>query len=312
MSNTHWTAYWETGALTSLPMDFKANYDGELEHYWQSILLKKWPEPVTVLDVCTGNGAIALLIQELAEKHQVKIGITAIDASDIDPTNISKSFPEKQKYISSINFIGNCLVENMAETINEQFDLVVSQYGIEYCDTHQAAKNVAQLLKPDGQLVFVAHSPDTAMHQYMQTEELMYQFLEQIGILDAFSRFGQNQLTVNGYKNKLQKSLDAMSKQIKYRSNNLFQTWGNAALQLYEMNNSVLKTQRNSVNEFYLKYQHARSRSQDMLNVTEKLLHQGDWFLTFEQYGLKLVKHDEIIYKNTHNVGHFYEFIKLS
>ena len=311
MSKTHWTAYWQTGALTSLPMDFKANYDGELEKYWQSVLLKSTIEPLTVLDVCTGNGAIALLLQELADKLDVKIEVTAIDASDIDPSNILKSHPDKAEYIPLINFIGNCLVEDMSATIEQKFDLIVSQYGIEYCDTDLAARNVTQLLKPDGNLVFVAHSPDTAMHEYMQTEEAIYQYLEQIEILDAFKRFGYNHLTVNGFKNKLQKGLDAMSKQLEYRPNSLFQTWGNAAMQLYEMNNSVLKTQRDSVKGFTIKYLHARARAQDMLNVTDKLLNQKDWYLTFEQYGLKLENHDEIIYQQKHNVGHFYEFSQV-
>ncbi|VAW45716.1 hypothetical protein MNBD_GAMMA02-1399, partial [hydrothermal vent metagenome] len=96
-----------------------------------------------------------------------------------------------------------------------------------------------------------------------------------------------------------------------YSSNSLFQTWGNAAMQLYEMNNSALKTQRDSVKKFHFKYQHARARAQDMLNVTDKLLNQKDWYLTFEQYGLKLVNHDEIIYQQKHNVGHFYEFSQV-
>ena len=311
MSKTHWTSYWQTGALTSLPMDFKVNYDGELELFWQSILLNSKSQPLTILDVCTGNGAIALLLQELAGKHDVNIEVTAIDASDIAPSVISKTHPEKAKYIPSINFIGNCLVENMSETIRQKFDLIVSQYGIEYCDTEQAAENVAALLNPGGKLVFVAHSPDTAMQDFMIKEEAVYQYLDLNDVLDAFNRFAHNQLTVNGFKIKLQKSLAAMSKQLDYRSNGLFKTWGTAAMQLYEMDNATLKSQRDAVKGFTLKYQHARARAQDMLNVTDKLLNQKDWYLTFERHGLKLDTHGEIIYQQKHNVGHHYQFTKV-
>ncbi len=311
MSKSHWTAYWETGALTSLPMDFKANYDGELSTYWQSVLQSSNTKQLTLLDVCTGNGAIALLLHELAEQLNMTVEITAIDASDIDPSVIAKSHPDKAKYIPKINFIGNCLVEDMSITIKQKFDLIVSQYGIEYCDSDQAASNVAELLKPDGRLVFVAHTPDTAMQTFMQKEELVYQYLAKLGLLQAFDRFGNNHLTVNGFKNKLQKSLEVMSKQIDYRSISLFQTWGTAAMQLFEMSNSTLKTQREAVKGFALKYQHARARSQDMLNVTDKLINHQDWYMTFEQHGLKLINDGEIIYQGKHNVGHYYEFVKI-
>ena len=200
MSKSHWTAYWETGALTSLPMDFKANYDGELASYWGSVLKESNKQHLTVLDVCTGNGAIALLLHELAVQQNMTVEITAIDASDIDPSVIAKSYPDKAQYIPKINFIGNCLVEQMSAKINHTYDLIVSQYGIEYCDTQKAAGNVSELLKPGGRLVFVAHTPDTAMQAFMLKEESIYEYLAQIGVLQAFNRFGKSHLTVNGFK----------------------------------------------------------------------------------------------------------------
>jgi ubiquinone/menaquinone biosynthesis C-methylase UbiE len=309
MTKTHWSAYWQTGALTSLPVDFKKNYDGELKSYWQDVLLKS-KQPISILDVCTGNGAIALMLQELSEELNIELSMTAIDASDISPTVVSKSFPEKSKYINKIKFIGNLLVEDLATTMDQKFDLIVSQYGVEYCDTEQAAENLTELLNPQGQLIFVSHSPDTAMHEYMQHEELVYQFLEEIGLFKSFTRFGKSQLTVNSFKVKLEKCLELMKEQYDFRSLNLFRVWANTVLKLCQMRNVVLKTQRDEVKAFNIKYQHSRSRAQDMLQVTNKLLNQQDWYLTFEKHGLKLLKHDDIIYQEKHNVGHYYEFVK--
>ena len=45
-----------------------------------------------------------------------------------------------------------------------------------------------------------------------------------------------------------------------------------------------------------------------MLNVTEKLLNEENWYLTFEEHGLELQKQGEIIYQQKHNVGEYYEF----
>ena len=69
MSNNHWSEYWKTGVLTSLPSDFKENYDGELYEYWESVLLAQ-QTPLRVLDVCTGNGAVAILLTEIAHKQR--------------------------------------------------------------------------------------------------------------------------------------------------------------------------------------------------------------------------------------------------
>lgn len=310
MSKQHWTAYWKTGVLTSLPVDFKENYDGELAAYWEKVLLDTGLKEMEILDLCTGNGAIAVLLAELAAKHDIQANITAVDASDISPQVIAQAFPAKQPWLNKINFIGQCYVEQLTQTVNQSFDLVVSQYGLEYCDENLAAPEVFQVLKPGGQLVFVAHSPDTAMLQYMREEEAVYQVLEDVKLLASFSRFGADQLSCNGFKTRINQALKTMQTKFEFRQQNLFRTWGDAAYQLSQMPNATLKTQRKEVQAFVMQYLHARQRSQDMIGVSEKLMESPDWYRTFVDHQFKLLNDGVITYQQQHNVGHYYQFEK--
>ncbi len=83
-------------------------------------------------------------------------------------------------------------------------------------------------------------------------------------------------------------------------------------MQLLQMNNAGLKTQRKQIMKFYAQYQHARSRALDMLAVSAKLSEQPDWYLTFEKHGLKLNKQGDILYKGKHKAGQFYEYELLN
>lgn len=307
MSKNHWTAYWQSGVLTSLPMDFKENYDGELAQYWEQVITG-FEGSINVLDVCTGNGAIAILLQELAEKHQLDVKITAVDASDIKPKYIHDKYPNKSKQINQIDFIGNCLVETMHQTIDQKFDLIVSQYGIEYCDTALAATNIIPLLKANGRLIFISHSPETDIHKYMRGEEVVYQYLDELNLMQSFHEFGNGQSSPNGFSNKLKVSLEAMRLNFELRSNTLLQTWANASVRLLQMNNSDLKLQRKQVKSFVEQYHFARARALDMLRVSDKLINEPNWYKAFVQDGLELINDGDIYYQGKHNAGHFYEF----
>ena len=53
--------------MTSLPQDFAANYDGEVAEFWQAAFAQV-PPAGRMIDLCTGNGAIALLAVAYANK----------------------------------------------------------------------------------------------------------------------------------------------------------------------------------------------------------------------------------------------------
>ncbi|MFC3194852.1 class I SAM-dependent methyltransferase [Marinicella sediminis] len=310
MDKKHWTAYWQTGVLTSLPNDFKENYDGELADFWDSVMSAS-PSPMKVLDVCTGNGAVAILLKEIAVSNAKEIHVTAVDASDINPQVVLRHHPNKREVIDDIHFIAGTLVEELDQKLDPIYDLIVSQYGIEYCDTEGAAKAISYLLKPQGRLVFVAHAADTAILSYMRQEEQVYQLFDQANAWEDLAQFGSGKSTVNGFKNRLNGFISYLKEKPQFNSMPLFNQWGQSMVQLISMPNQTLKNQRRSVAQFVSQYQNSRNRALDMLSVSDKLMADPEWYLTFEQHGLQLQKQNVIRYQGEHIAGHSYEFIKL-
>ena len=68
MSLAQWSDYWAAGNLTSLPSDFAHNYDGEIKAFWFKIF-DDLPDKSAILDVCTGNGAVAYLALDFAKAN---------------------------------------------------------------------------------------------------------------------------------------------------------------------------------------------------------------------------------------------------
>ncbi|MCX7552930.1 class I SAM-dependent methyltransferase [Marinicella sp. S1101] len=308
MSKQHWSDYWSTGALTSLPADFKINYDGELAEYWFSVIEGLAPNS-RILDVCTGNGAVAIMLAEMLKRIGKEVSITAVDASEINQQMMVQSFPDKKQVVDSIDFISNCYIEDLKQCVEQKFDLIVSQYGIEYCDEEMVAKQITDALNSGGRLVFVSHSPHTAMLEFMEAEEIIYQYIENEGVLEYLQKFIDNKMTVNGFKNKLVNTLQSFS-QHTLKSHPLLNSWGENLFQLYQMDNQQLKLKKPQIKSYLNLNINARARANDMLNVCYKLKNNPDWYKTFTTSGLQLINDGEIHYKSKHNVGHYYEFIK--
>ena len=81
----HWSDYWSRGSLTSLPQDFAANYDGEVAEFWQGAF-SGLDDTGRMIDLCTGNGAIALLAAEYFASEKPDIEIVAVDATTFTGT----------------------------------------------------------------------------------------------------------------------------------------------------------------------------------------------------------------------------------
>lgn len=293
--------------MTSLPMDFKKNYDGELAEFWRGIMAQNVGH-TRILDLCTGNGAVAILLQELAAELGQSVSITAVDASTIHPDMVARQFPEKQAVIEQIKFKGQCLVEEMAQQLTGPYDLIVSQYGIEYCDTTKAAQAAQSLLSSNGRLVFVSHAPDTDIHQYMRHEERIYQYLDGLGVFELMMNFHHDRVSANGFKNKLSQLIPVLQSEPAHRGKDLFMTWLNALAQLVQMSNTQLKDQKPRIGLFTQQYLDARARAADMLAVSDKLTQNPQWYMTFTEQGFELLDHGQIMYQGKHHAGDRYEF----
>ena len=303
-----WSRYWASGALTSLPEDFPANYDGEIRAFWHACCAEV-PEEGSVLDVCTGNGAVALLVAEGLAEQGRRARITAVDLADIQPDRIRQRFPELAAHIDSVRFVGNRPFEAIALDDASQ-DLIVSQYGIEYCEPDAAAAQCARLLKPGGRLALITHATDSAMRATMKQELAQYEVVEEAGLFDRTAAWRAGSLDTEGFRAALADVDAAIRRQPNAAASPLYGYVMGLTGQIARWTAAQIQDRRAAVIDAIEQLQDGRSRLDQMLGV-HRLLETPEHFARFfEQAGLRLDEHGPLTYRGTHAVGHRFLFSK--
>jgi SAM-dependent methyltransferase len=105
-----------------------------------------------VLDIATGNGAIAILAVEAGEQLQV----TGTDLARVEPAAFVSRGRDK---LERVRFLANTPAEDLPLE-DGSFDAVTSQYGIEYSDMERSVPEAVRVLAPDGRLRFACHAAE--------------------------------------------------------------------------------------------------------------------------------------------------------
>jgi SAM-dependent methyltransferase len=151
-----WSRYWAGGALHSCATSFADNYDDAIGVFWRGIFASLRGSE-RVLDVATGNGALPrLLIDTLAAEGRLP-EIDAVDLADIDPQWARQLAPPTGE---RVRFHSRVAAESLPFG-DASFDLVISQYGLEYSDLARSVGEVARVLKPGGMVALVLHHRDS-------------------------------------------------------------------------------------------------------------------------------------------------------
>ena len=307
-TSEHWSDYWAAGRLTSLPDDFAGNYDGEIAEFW-SAQFDDVPAGGTVVDLCTGNGAIALLAAEFFRSRGRAAEVLAVDAARISPEAIAKAHPGVKDLVGSVTFVGESPVESLALPAASA-DLVTSQYGIEYCDWVAAAGKVETLLRPGGRLALVCHAATSDIVTTMETEAAGYARLAELDFPRAIRRFLSGTLSFARLRKHLQ--------QVRAE---LVTSWRLTGAPLYAfvlqmidgvlaMNEERLRGHRLQLAAFARQLSLGEARLADMLRVNQAIHSEPEWYRVFERSGLELVDAREILYRGKHRSGHAYRFVK--
>lgn len=154
--NWIWSRYWQYDRVASC-MDGAGlrNYGEEVAAGWRAFFEKLPPRSV-VLDLCTGNGAIALLAAEVSRKTEKDLVVIGVDRAEIDPKRHVTKFRED---LERIEFTANVSVEELPFSSGSA-SAIVSQYGIEYSDLDRSLAEVGRVLSPAGTIRFVLHAAD--------------------------------------------------------------------------------------------------------------------------------------------------------
>lgn len=176
-----WDQHWKTGALSSLSFRNVTTEVPEAQNAWY-YFLNNIPEGGKVLDICTGNGLVPAVISGFCHQSGRKFDVTGVDQADIDP---AKTVKEHRELIEGFTFKGRVKAEELPFK-DQSFDLVTSQYGIEYTDTAQSVPEAARVLKKGGYARFVMHAKDSVICQFNRTKvEQGEFFLNESGMLEA-------------------------------------------------------------------------------------------------------------------------------
>ncbi len=174
-----WGDWWRNRSLTSFHGHFQHNYDGPLRLFWEN-RFARLPRGAAILDLATGNGALALLAAEYSAKHDRKFRITGIDYAAIQPDSLRKEHP----LIEQIRFLDNTAMEDTGLEDASQ-DLVISQFGFEYGDMPATLKEIHRLLKPGGCFTAMVHHRDSAVLEQAREALAQIKRCEKSGVTET-------------------------------------------------------------------------------------------------------------------------------
>lgn len=176
-----WDQHWKTGALSSLSFRNVTTEAPEAQNAWY-YFLNGIPDGAKVLDICTGNGLVPAVLSGFCHQAGRKFEVTGVDHADIDP---AKTVKEHRELIEGFTFKGRVKAEQLPFE-DESFDLVTSQYGIEYTDTASSVPEAARVLKKGGYARFVMHAENSVICRFNRTKvEQGTFFLNESGVLEA-------------------------------------------------------------------------------------------------------------------------------
>ncbi len=142
--NDYWSDYWQNdGKEGEVFVNSKGERPAYISDYW-STQLKQAPDGGSVLDIASGAGSI---YESLTKERIDKLSLFASDLSKQALDILLTRFPKAKTVVCSS-------LEIPYE--NESFDMVVSQFGVEYAGL-EAFKEAARLVAPGGHLAILSH-----------------------------------------------------------------------------------------------------------------------------------------------------------
>lgn len=149
-SRSAWASYWRSGALHSCATSFRGNYGGAIADFWRSVFDGLRPAD-RVLDLATGNGAIAQLL--ITHRPEADIHCDAVDLAPVAPDWL-QALPPAQR--ARVRFHGSTAAEQLPFE-DQCFALVVSQYGLEYTALAQSVPELRRVMQPDARAALLVH-----------------------------------------------------------------------------------------------------------------------------------------------------------
>lgn len=150
-----WDQYWQSARLAACDGAGGRNYDPAIQRVWGEWFARLGDGRIMV-DIATGNGAVALLARDTAVARGWNWTIYGVDSANIDP---DRHLGEAGIDVAGIEFLGGTPAEKLPFG-DGSVDVITSQYGLEYADVDAAIREIARVLGANGAFQFVIHARD--------------------------------------------------------------------------------------------------------------------------------------------------------
>ena len=150
-----WDSFWRYDRLSSFHAAPGApNYGAPIADGWRAFFASL-VKGSSLLDIATGNGAIAVLAVEAGDA----LVVTGADLANVRPTDFVTT---GKAALDRVTFLANTPAEALPLG-DASVDAIVSQYGIEYSDLDRSLLEAVRVLAPDGRLRFAMHAAEGAI-----------------------------------------------------------------------------------------------------------------------------------------------------
>ena len=167
-----WTRYWRTGAAHSCAGSYSPAYEGAIADFWRAGFATL-PPSSRILDLGTGNGPLPKIMVAIASRPDLQCD--AMDLAQVAPAWFAElSGADKAR----IRFHSGCSMEALP-FLDGTFDMVVSQWGLEYSNLDMSAPEVLRVLAPGGRIQLLLHHVEAlpvtlAAHEVVHLQWLLH------------------------------------------------------------------------------------------------------------------------------------------
>ncbi len=152
----HWDRYWAHGFVTSCATAFKGNYEGNVRGLWEDFFATLEPQS-KILDIGTGNGAIAIIATETGKRQKKAFTVHGVDQAKINPAAI---LAQRPALLGDITFHSQTPAEKTPFP-DGYFQAVAGQYALEYTPVEATIAELGRITAPGARGLFVIHHDDS-------------------------------------------------------------------------------------------------------------------------------------------------------
>jgi len=168
-SLVEWNDYWRNnGDVQSLYSDKNGKPFKEFSLFWNNAL-PSTKRDLKIIDIACGTGALFKSLNDVYFET-----IAGLDCSEVALASFKKNFSQAETYLTNDT--------RLPKDIIKTYDVVVSQFGIEYLGKN-AFVDVLSSLKPKAEFIALCHFKDGHIHARYEKER---RAIEQLFFIDAF------------------------------------------------------------------------------------------------------------------------------